>query len=69
MAGVAQLPFAFRPTKCVAARIEELYIGQVIRSWLKFNCPSFNDQDSRFTIQHSRLVNLLLLRKVDLRRH
>ena len=30
------------------------------------NYPSFNDQDSRFTIQHSRLVNLLLHRKVDL---
>ena len=26
----------------------------------------FSDQDSRFTIQHSRLVNLLLLKKVDL---
>ena len=26
----------------------------------------FSDQDSRFIIQHSRLVNLLLFRKVDL---
>ena len=31
-----------------------------------FNCPSFNDPENRFTIQHSRFSNLLLLRKVDL---
>ena len=32
-------------------------------SLLQFNCPSFNDQDNNFTIQHSGLVSLLLLGK------
>ena len=31
-----------------------------------FNCISSNDQVSRITIQYSQLVNLLLLKKVDL---
>ena len=73
MAGVAEayqhlfndrLPYAFRLTRRVAVCNIEFFSDEM--TLFQFNCPSFNDPESRFTIQHSRLANLLLLWKVDL---
>ena len=60
------LPFAFLLTRRVAVCIVELFIGQVTPFIAPVQLSFINDHDSRFTIQHSRLVNLLLFRKVDL---
>lgn len=57
------LPFAFQLARRVVLRNMELFIGQVTPFIAPYNFHSFNDQDSKSTIQYLRLNFLRLLKK------